>query len=143
MKCQVCGKEIDKHYVLYSDGLKKIIALCDRCKVRVIKDSLPLSKPGLRLLLAHSFIVQEAMISKKVEVGGGRDEVFVKMPPAVLRVLFKKDDLTDSRTLKEIYQREIALLQRKLEDAIKNEDYKKAGKIRDKIRSLREKIERK
>ncbi len=143
MKCQVCGNEADHVYEVWSDGVKKTVAFCNRCEAVVLRDGGKLSHAGLQILLAHSSIVQESVISHKLTIGGDRSEVFVRMPVAVLRVLFERDQSTDAMAIKEVYERRMFLLQKKLEKAVKNEDYKQASRIKKQIQKIKEILEKK
>lgn len=136
MRCQRCGKEAEYVYKFSSDGLPKTASYCKKCLVKTIKNGNEVSLSGLRMLVAHAAIVQEAAITRNFEIGGNYTDVFIRMPVAVLRILFKKDRESDKRITKEIYERHMYLLKKRLIRAVESEDYKKAIKIKEEIRKL-------
>ncbi|MCD6449814.1 MAG: UvrB/UvrC motif-containing protein [Thermotogaceae bacterium] len=136
MRCQRCGKEAEYVYKFHSDGIPKAAAYCKECLIETIKQGNEVSISGLKMLTAHATIVQEAAVTRKFEIGGEHSDVFIKMPVAVLRILFKKDKETDKRITKEIYERHIYLLKKRLDKAVENEDYKKASKIKEEIQKI-------
>ena len=143
MKCQVCGKDADHVYEIDVDGTRKTIAYCKRCEARVLRGGSRVSHAGLQILLAHSSIVQESVISHKLSVEGDRAEVFVRMPVAVLRVMFQRDHSTDARIIREVYERRMYLLQKRLEKAVKDENYEEASKIKKQIQEIKQILNRK
>ncbi len=136
MKCQKCGKDAEFVYRFDSDGLPKTVAYCRKCLKSVLKEGNEISLAGLRMLVAHATIVQEASITRRLEIGGNYTDVFIRMPVAVLRILFKKDRETDRRVTKEIYERHMYLLKRRLDKAVESEDYKKASEIKEEIQKI-------
>ena len=136
MKCQKCGKDAEFVYRFDSDGLPKTVAYCRKCLKSVLKEGNEISLAGLRMLVAHATIVQEASITRRLEIGGNYTDVFIRMPVAVLRILFKKDREMDRRVTKEIYERHMYLLKRRLDKAVESEDYKKASEIKEEIQKI-------
>ncbi len=143
MRCQICGKEIDSFYVVDSDGVEKIVAYCDECKKRVLNEALPVDERGLTLMVAHANLVQDSAISSKVSPSGGRYEIFVRMPVVVLSVLFREDEGSEDRRRKELYLREVTLLQKRLEKAVENENYREASRLKRKIQQIKRILEKK
>ncbi len=143
MRCQVCGEEADVHYKVDSDGVEKEIAYCRRCLTKVLKNPLELNDKGLSLMTAYENIVQDSPAVVNFTLKSDFIDVFVKMPVSVLMILFRDDGTSDERRKKEIYTREMAILQKRLESAVKKEDYRKANEIKKKIQTLKRILERK
>ena len=143
MKCQICGKEIDSYYKVDCDGVEKIVAYCDDCKRKVLREALHVNDKGLALMAAHANLVQDSVISDRVSSSGGKYDIFVRMPVVVLSVLFESDDRLEERKIKELYLREVTLLQKKLEKAVESENYREASRIKRKIIQIKKILEKK
>ncbi len=143
MMCSLCGKKMKHEYTCYCDGYVKRIRLCKKCLKKVLKDGAKISKSGLKMLLTHAVVVQESTITKSLKIGGKVDDVYLRMPIAVLRILFHKDDYTDTRIIKELYEREIDYLHKKLKKAVKEENYKAANELKIKMERLKKLLGRK
>jgi len=136
VKCQRCGKNAELVYKFDSDGLPRTVSYCKRCLRSVLRDGNKISTTGLRMLFAHAVIVQEASIARRLEIGGNHIDVFIRMPVVVARILFEKDRETDRRVTREIYERQMYLLRKRLDKAVKSEDYKEASKIKEEIQKI-------
>ena len=137
MKCQLCGRDAKIVQKFDCDGIEKTVAYCERCAKKVIRDAKEIYKPGLILMVKHSELVQDSILSYKFEHYGSHVNSFVMMPVIVQTMLFKVED-TDDWSRKEMYRREIAILKEKLKRAVEKEDYKTASLIKRRIQKLEE-----
>ena len=138
MRCQLCGREAKIVQKFDCDGLEKVVVYCEKCARKVLNDARGIYKPGLILMVKHSELVQDSILSYNFDHYGSHVNAFVMMPVVVQTMLFKSEEDSDDLSRKEMYRREIAILKEKLKKAVEMEDYKTASLIKRRIQKLEE-----
>jgi hypothetical protein len=140
VKCNSCGGPGEKFIRFVSDGMVKEINYCTDCLRRSLREAPVFSKEGIKYIAAHIEIVQDTDLREISPDGSGTSDVIFSIAPvAVLRILFDKDNVSQT-DLNEAAKRRIYVLQHRLEEALKQEDYKTANKIKKQINDIRERI---
>ncbi|MBO8139194.1 MAG: hypothetical protein H0Z22_01735 [Thermosipho sp. (in: Bacteria)] len=138
MNCSRCGKPVE--YVIKADidGVEKSISFCKKCLLETLKyDVSNYISAGVELLSAHIVFAEEIKTnysSKNLVINNL--EILTLMPLAIQTVLFKGDELTKARMLKEINSRQIFFLKQRLKNALKSENYELANILKKQINQL-------
>ncbi|PLV60277.1 UvrB/UvrC motif-containing protein [Thermotoga sp. KOL6] len=132
MKCFKCNRETSRIYKVNLDGVEREIAYCNECLVEVLKNGLSPrripdeSMDSLKRITKFSF--------------DGEMKVFVEVPIQLLEKMFgeiwsphEKENILNRRKL--------VFLERKLTEAIKNEDYRKASRLKQLITQIKKKTD--
>ena len=131
MKCMKCGQETSNVYKINFDGVEKKISYCKRCTAEILKNSVPLRKtPG---------VLDETLRKGKRISLEGEMTVFVEIPIRVLEQMFEKWHSQEREAL--LNERRIIFLERKLREAIKNEDYRRASRLKQLITQIKRKTD--
>ncbi|AIY88502.1 MULTISPECIES: UvrB/UvrC motif-containing protein [unclassified Thermotoga] len=130
MKCLKCGHETSKSYKVDFDGVEKEIAYCQKCLMDVLKESVPLKKTPSPS--------EDSMRKKRHLSFDGEMVIFVETPLRILEEMFGKIWSDQERENFE-NERKITFLERKLNEAIKNEDYRKANRLKQLILQIKNK----
>ncbi|MGB4756008.1 MAG: hypothetical protein WBH69_08150 [Fervidobacterium sp.] len=133
MKCIRCGRPAKISRKVYIDGALKEIRYCTSCFLEMIKyESANYSRAGVNTLTLHMELVQETKL-KENEFVSSIERIYSEQPSIVQLTLFSNDRHTYRRALMDIQKRELTFLNYKLKNALISEDYKKAGKIKEKM----------
>ncbi|MDK2885469.1 MAG: hypothetical protein PWP54_27 [Thermosipho sp. (in: thermotogales)] len=138
MKCSRCGKLGERFYKVHIDGVEKHISLCKKCLLETIKyDVSNYVGAGVELLSAHITFAEEIKTKYNPKnLITNNLEILTLMPLAIQTVLFKSDELTKARMIKEINNRQIFFLKQRLKKALKNENYELASILKKQIEHL-------
>jgi len=128
MRCMKCGQKASYFYQIDFDGVEKKISYCKKCVVEVLRNSVPLRK------IAG---VPDETLKKGRHVFEDEMAVFVEIPVYVMEQMFGKWHPQEREVL--LNERKIAFLERKLKEAIKNEDYRKANRLKQLILQIKNK----
>ncbi|ANQ53286.1 hypothetical protein XJ44_01950 [Thermosipho affectus] len=135
-KCNRCGRKADFFLIVDIDIAKKEIAFCKSCLEETIKyDTTKYTKAGVELIAAHIEYAED-IFSESTKFIVNNVEILTLMPLAVQSALFKHDELTKKRLIKDIQQRQLFFLKQKLNKALKSEQYNIAKKIKEQIDNL-------
>lgn len=104
--------------------------LLQKCVVEVLRNSVPLRK------IAG---VPDETLKKGRHVFEDEMAVFVEIPVYVMEQMFGKWHPQEREVL--LNERKIAFLERKLKEAIKNEDYRKASRLKQLITQIKRKMD--
>ncbi len=140
MRCSICGSSSARVYRFSYDGMPKEVSYCRACLKKVIPELPEFSKSGLKYLAGHTEIVQDSDLKEIVPEAAPTDLIFSVAPVAVLRILFPQVKENLSADEKEVFKRRIYLLRYKLDKAIKSEDYKTAGRLKNQINAIEKRI---
>lgn len=131
MRCMKCGQKASYFYQIDFDGVEKKISYCKKCVVEVLRNSVPLRKiagvPDETLKKGRHVSFEDEMA------------VFVEIPVYVMEQMFGKWHPQEREVL--LNERKIAFLERKLKEAIKNEDYRKASRLKQLITQIKRKMD--
>ncbi|AIY86826.1 MULTISPECIES: UvrB/UvrC motif-containing protein [unclassified Thermotoga] len=130
MKCLKCGQETSKSYKVDFDGAEKEISYCQKCLVDVLKESVPFKNTP--------FPSEDSIRRSKNLSLDGVMVVFVETPLKILEKMFGKI-WSDQEKENFENERKITFLERKLNEAIKNEDYRKANRLKQLILQIKNK----
>ncbi|ACM23009.1 MULTISPECIES: UvrB/UvrC motif-containing protein [Thermotoga] len=130
MRCMKCGQKASYFYQIDFDGVEKKISYCKKCVVEVLRNSVPLRK------IAG---VPDETLKKGRHVFEDEMAVFVEIPVYVMEQMFGKWHPQEREVL--LNERKIAFLERKLKEAIKNEDYRKASRLKQLITQIKRKMD--
>ncbi|PLV55495.1 UvrB/UvrC motif-containing protein [Thermotoga sp. SG1] len=130
MKCMKCGQKASHSYQIDFDGVEKKISYCKKCVAEVLRNSVPLRK------IAG---VPDETLKKGRHVFEDEMVVFVEIPVYVLEQMFGKWHPQEREVL--LNERKIAFLERKLKEAIKNEDYRRASRLKQLITQIKRKMD--
>ncbi|AAD36692.1 UvrB/UvrC protein [Thermotoga maritima MSB8] len=130
MKCLRCGHETSKSYKVDFDGVEKEIAYCQKCLMDVLKESVPLKNTPSPS--------EDSMEKKRHLSFDGEMVIFVETPLRILEEMFGKL-WSDQEKENFENERKITFLERKLKEAIKNEDYRKANRLKQLILQIKNK----
>jgi hypothetical protein len=126
-----CGQKASYFYQIDFDGVEKKISYCKKCVVEVLRNSVPLRKiagvPDETLKKGRHVSFEDEMA------------VFVEIPVYVMEQMFGKWHPQEREVL--LNERKIAFLERKLKEAIKNEDYRKASRLKQLITQIKRKMD--
>lgn len=129
-KCSRCGESAQIVQNVYIDGAYKRISYCKTCFLEMIKfKSEKYLKVGVQLLVNHGNLIQENS-AKGGKFENSLDEIYSAMPSTILLNLFSLENSNIQGLNIDIKKRKLALLSHRLKNAIKTENYKKAGKIK-------------
>jgi hypothetical protein len=130
MKCLKCGQETSKSYKVDFDGAEKEISYCQKCLVDVLKESVPfknIPSPSEDSRRRNRHLSYE-----------GEMTIFVEAPLKILEEMFGKI-WSDQEKENFENERKITFLERKLNEAIMNEDYRKANRLKQLILQIKNK----
>ncbi|MFN6991231.1 MAG: hypothetical protein ACK4MM_00775 [Fervidobacterium sp.] len=128
--CSRCGKQAEIVQDVYIDGAYKKISYCKTCLGEIINfESEKYLKVGVQLLANHANLVQENS-AKGGNFQNSFDEIYSTAPSTILLTLFSPANSSAQDINVDIKKRKLTLLNHRLGNAIKVENYKKAGKIK-------------
>lgn len=136
MKCSRCGRSSEFLLKTEIDGIEKRISFCKNCLIETLKfDTTNYTKAGVELLASHVEFAEEIKTNSDIFISNNL-EILTLMPIAIQSALFKGDEFSKSRTLKEINIRQIYFLKQRLKKALRNENYELANALKKQIKHL-------
>ncbi len=136
MKCLGCDREAFHIYKVDFDGVEKSIAYCPGCLKRAVFGGLPTARVSTRVLFKDSFrkAKNRNLIADTFTLG-----MFLssEVPLFLLESLFGSFWNSEQEKENFLNERRIAFLERKLKEAVKSEDYKRANHIKELISQIK------
>jgi len=136
MKCLGCDREAFHIYKVDFDGVEKMIAYCSDCLRKVMINSLPGTKVSTKILSKDTL---RRAKQRKLNADSFVLGMFLSsdVPLLLLENLFGNFWNGEQEKENFLNERKIAFLERKLKEAVKSEDYKRANRIKELISQIK------
>ncbi|AMW32576.1 hypothetical protein SAMN04488510_12422 [Fervidobacterium changbaicum] len=139
-KCIRCGNKSEISQNVYVDGTVKRISYCKSCLKEVLKYEIErYTRAGLQTIMSHKNLMEESPARNK-KFDFSLEFLYSEQPSTIQLTMFPKDSNVYGKVITDIQKRRLTLLNHKLKEALKKEDYRQAKKLKKMIEDINKRL---